>query len=72
MLEVYEQLYQNWIDAGGKMINSFAHMWPRRFDQFGNLPDQFAVCEDHPKEEAVRRFIVEQPCWWENCEITQP
>jgi len=55
--------------VGGKLINNVAYMMPHRFDQFGNLPDQFARCEDYPKAGAVNAFILYNDCSWAGCEL---
>ena len=70
MADVYLRLYDHWVNnTAGTLINSFAHMEPRRFDQFGNLQNEFSLCEDHPKEQAVRAFSTNLSCWWPNCAI---
>lgn len=63
----YQQLYNHWRSVGGELINNFAFMFPHRNDQFGTLPNEYARCQDFPKDGGVNDFIINNDCWWTNC-----
>lgn len=65
--DLYTRIYDHWRSIDGELINNFAFMFPHRNDQFGSLPNEYAQCENYPKDGGINTFIINNDCWWTNC-----
>ena len=68
MGDMYLEMLNYWISAGGNEFLHFNHIMSPLFGNFGSLEFQDSLREDSPKYDVLQDFIQTVPCWWADCD----